>query len=504
MIYIHFSMPQIPTKCLEEIFKYLEKDKNSLFSCLLVERSWSHIVIPILWRKLWEETNEEGVDLPDTPEPLFNYPRYLKNLDLGLLEDLVYGWLTVDGPLEPEDLNQVTSVMLIICKLIIDNTDGLYNLEIGDWKENYNIPDIALLKGIRNTLVDLREFHIHGTCYMASAEALDNISNILTIMTHFSNNIQLINIDCCHRDFRLGKRLCALIESQSHLQHLLIEDSSWNSTLTQSLNSAFSCQFDHLKTVTISGLPLDNFFLTNLANCTKLESLNIFHCRNLKSIDSMLHEVKQSCQLPLSKLASLHNSIDSLFIFEIFEMSKSNLSKLILDNIDSNMIQHVSNYCKNVEYLAININSEIIKTIHLLSNLNIKHFIFYSRSTSTITTPTDILKLFGLSLPPSLDSLDLDFNITPDGLNQILNFTQARIKSLGLKLPRPFDNIGINDEFLNVILKHAIFNGGNLKELRIDRGREFLVNKHFSEDVLANAKGVLKIIPEFDIPWNTF
>ncbi|CAG8542453.1 20613_t:CDS:2 [Gigaspora rosea] len=433
-------MPQIPTECLEEIFKYLEKDKNSLFSCLLVERSWSHIVIPILWRKLWEGTNvklietyisclnesdrdillDEGVDLPDTPEPLFNYPRYLKNFDLGLLEDLVYGWLTVDGPLDPEDLNQVTSVMSIICKLIIDNTDGLYNLEIGDWKENYNIPDIALLKGIRNALVDLREFQIHGTCYMASAEALDNISNILTIMSHFSNNIQLINIDCCHRDFRLGKRLSALIESQSHLQHLLIEDSSWNSTLTQSLNSAFSSQFNHLKTVTISGLPLDNFFLSNLANCTKLESLNIFHCRNLKSIDSMSHEVKQSCQLPLSKLASLHNSIDSLFIFEIFEMSKSNLSKLILDNVDSNMIQH------------------------------------------------------------------------------------ARIKSLGLKLPRPFDNIGINDEFLNVILKHTMLNGGILKELRIDRGREFLVHKHFSEEMLANAKGILKIIPEFDIPWNTF
>ncbi|CAG8795243.1 23534_t:CDS:1, partial [Dentiscutata erythropus] len=369
---------------------------------------------------------------------------------------------------------------------------------------NYTIPDIAIMKGIRNALVDLREFQIHGTCYMASAEALDNISNILTIMSHFSSNIHSMNIDCCHRDFRLGKRLCSLIESQSHLQNLLIEDSSWNSTLTQSLNSVFSCQFCHLKNVTISGLPLDNSFLTNLTNCTKLESLNIYHCRNLKSIDSLSHEVKQSCNLPLSKLACLHNSIDSLFIFEIFEMSKSNLSRLILDNVDSNMIQYVSNYCKNIEYLAININSEIIKTICLLTNLNIKHFVFYSRPTSTITPSTDLLKFFGLSLPPSLDSLDLDFNITTDGLNEILNFTQARIKSLGLKLPRPFDNVGINDEFLNIILKHSMSNGGILKELRIDRGREFLVNKHFSKEMLAKAKGILKIIPEFDIPWNTF
>ncbi|CAG8795222.1 22255_t:CDS:1, partial [Dentiscutata erythropus] len=89
---------------------------------------------------------DDGVDLPDAPEPLFNYPRYLKNLDLGLLEDLIFSWLTADGPLEPEELNQVASVMSLICKLIINNSDGLYSLEIGDWKENYTIPDIAIMK----------------------------------------------------------------------------------------------------------------------------------------------------------------------------------------------------------------------------------------------------------------------------------------------------------------------------------------------------------------------
>ncbi|CAG8508684.1 3502_t:CDS:1 [Scutellospora calospora] len=524
-------MPQISTECLEEIFKYLENDHNSLFSCLLVEHSWSRIVIPILWSEHWEKANgklietyiacldesdrdillEEGVDLPDNPAPLYNYPRYLKKLDLGLLEDIIYGWLTEDGPLEPDELNQVTSVMYIICKLIIDNCDGLYNLEIGDWKENYNIPDIAPLKGARSAFVNLRNFQIHGTCNMASAEVLDNISNLLTVMTHFSNNIQSMKIDCCHCDFRLGKRLCALIESQSNLQHLLIEDSSGDSTLTPSLNSAFSSQFSYLKNVTISGLPLDNTFLINLANCKKLELLNIFHCRNVKSFDSILHQIEQPYQLPLSKFACLHNSINTVFILDIFEMSKNNLSKLILDNVESNMIEFVGNHCKNLEYLAININPEIIKSIHLLTNLNIKYFNFYSPSTSTVTTlSTDLLKLLGLSLPLNLDSLDLDFSITPDGLYEILNFTRARIKFLILKLPLPFDNIvgnyniGVNDEFLNIVLKQTIFKGGILKELRIDRGGEFLLNMHFSKEMLAKAKGIIKISPELDIPWSTF
>src|ERR1044071_10476406 len=48
------EMPrQLPADCLNEIFEYLENDKATLFSCLLVNRLWCEISVRILWRIVW-------------------------------------------------------------------------------------------------------------------------------------------------------------------------------------------------------------------------------------------------------------------------------------------------------------------------------------------------------------------------------------------------------------------------------------------------------------------
>src|SRR5687768_13534530 len=44
---------QLPTDCLNEIFEYLEEDRISLHSCLLVSRLWCEVAVKILWGNLW-------------------------------------------------------------------------------------------------------------------------------------------------------------------------------------------------------------------------------------------------------------------------------------------------------------------------------------------------------------------------------------------------------------------------------------------------------------------
>ena len=46
-------MSQLPADCLNEIFKYLEEDKNSIHSCLLVNRLWCGVSVRILWTSVW-------------------------------------------------------------------------------------------------------------------------------------------------------------------------------------------------------------------------------------------------------------------------------------------------------------------------------------------------------------------------------------------------------------------------------------------------------------------
>ncbi|KAF0559582.1 f-box domain-containing protein [Gigaspora margarita] len=48
----------LPNECLYDIFNKLRTDRKSLFSCLLVNRLWCRIIIPILW-------SEPGVHFKD-------------------------------------------------------------------------------------------------------------------------------------------------------------------------------------------------------------------------------------------------------------------------------------------------------------------------------------------------------------------------------------------------------------------------------------------------------
>src|SRR5436190_18829274 len=48
--------PPLPTDCLNGIFKCLLDDAYSLHSCLLVNRLWCKIAIPLLWNNPWQGT----------------------------------------------------------------------------------------------------------------------------------------------------------------------------------------------------------------------------------------------------------------------------------------------------------------------------------------------------------------------------------------------------------------------------------------------------------------
>jgi len=65
-------MSQLTTDCLEEIFEYLEDDKITLHSCLLVNRLWCKISVRILWRII-RNYNTLIACLPDeSKEILYN------------------------------------------------------------------------------------------------------------------------------------------------------------------------------------------------------------------------------------------------------------------------------------------------------------------------------------------------------------------------------------------------------------------------------------------------
>src|SRR3954468_3140865 len=90
------KMSHLPADCLNEIFEYLEEDKFTLRSCLLVNRLWCEVSVRILWRRirnyntliacLPNESKEilsiNGIitSTSDSKPPMFNYASFCKIL----------------------------------------------------------------------------------------------------------------------------------------------------------------------------------------------------------------------------------------------------------------------------------------------------------------------------------------------------------------------------------------------------------------------------------------
>src|ERR1043166_8902085 len=91
-------MSQLSADCLYGIFEYLEKDKVTLRSCLLVNRLWCEVSVRILWRNI-RNYNTLIACLPDESKeilskngivsstlaskpPMFNYSSFCKVLSV--------------------------------------------------------------------------------------------------------------------------------------------------------------------------------------------------------------------------------------------------------------------------------------------------------------------------------------------------------------------------------------------------------------------------------------
>src|SRR5438046_4988486 len=89
-------MSQLFADCLIDIFEYLEENKVTLHSCLLVNRLWCEISVRIFWKKirnfntliacLPNESKEilynNGISISNSKPPMFNYASFCKVLSV--------------------------------------------------------------------------------------------------------------------------------------------------------------------------------------------------------------------------------------------------------------------------------------------------------------------------------------------------------------------------------------------------------------------------------------
>ncbi|RHZ88235.1 hypothetical protein Glove_25g6 [Diversispora epigaea] len=301
--------------CLDMIFKNLETDRNSLYSSILVNKSWCQSAIQILWNdpfQLVKYNNDNIVTLSYSNKYLirtllfcidvnsisqedyqlinlssnlsnlsysclFNYPSFLRYLNANNLTSAIWNFT--------ETFDTHVKLRMNIERLIyglIARTNGLKLLCISS-PEQYKIfmeYSNNNINNHNNALIGLRELRCRG--YTFNLEFI----NFLTSSNISLNNLQCIEIrDYERRDRELREELidglCKLIKFQKCLKIFRIEECKFG--LDKIINTLEGYQFRNLINVTFTLCHFDNCnSLKGLSECEVLNNIHFENCGGLR------------------------------------------------------------------------------------------------------------------------------------------------------------------------------------------------------------------------------
>src|SRR5581483_445633 len=148
--YLQKKMSNLNKDVLYSIFEELQYDRKSLYSCLLVNKTWCVSVAPTLWKNPWKDLNKirmksllnviishlpnetienlksQGIDLLEYQKPLFDYIRFCRHLNLFNLEKVVFTLKKT----EKVEKSKILIVRNVILNLLINENARFTHLYI--------------------------------------------------------------------------------------------------------------------------------------------------------------------------------------------------------------------------------------------------------------------------------------------------------------------------------------------------------------------------------------
>ncbi|EXX78352.1 uncharacterized protein OCT59_019073 [Rhizophagus irregularis] len=413
-----------------EVIKYFKTDFSTLHSCILVNRLWCRLTIPLLWEdpfsnpagnynfieiylhnlsgdsktKLSEYKINDNVSPSNT---LFNYFKFIKNLNTLEFISSVEKWTA-------ENLKFGNRYSNFICislfKIFIENEIELDNLDIEI--SNSNLDDILEL-------------------------ILQNIN--------FIQNIKILNFYICNysKNMVTKDRVTQIVNLQRNLKEILLDDN--NFPLYQSLLLSDNSNCSN----TLKMIIFYNVDFRNISNLDKifeqlngLESINIADCSSLNTsfIPQIINLTK-----PFKKLKSLFlkwRSQNDETLEILLQKSGDNLEGFggsCQDFLFKRHLLDIMKYCKNIKFLDLHEidNQTIYPVLNIIENIkqNLNYLsigiVDYSYSNTYIECSSTILLNLGQILPSKLEYLNLCIFIKANDFEVFLkNIQDTFIKKL--------------------------------------------------------------------------
>jgi hypothetical protein len=369
---------QLNYDCLNKVFEYLEEDKFTLHSCLLVNRLWREASVGILWRDIWSFKYSNRVDVisqilstliaclpngskdllskngifiatPTCKPPLFNYASYCKVLSIRKIYQMI------EYVLENRQIANSNNYLLLqeILKMFMMN-------QIISLKSLYYYSGGYLI----------RDHYIHFTDYPGAKEYLRNLTELYCSsdinpkffyeISQICHKIQTITIK--FKDV-ISNGLEILISSQKKLKRLkLIQDpdgKSWTeiiSSLTKhpiELTKLYLCSY------------LANVPLSFISKFKTLQELVL----SFKSEEAFLNNFDQLQYVTFPRLKVL-KFLDECprieMLIKFLEINGKNLEKFYVANNDNSLNLAIAKFCLNLKSLYTIFKDDEVETLKLI------------------------------------------------------------------------------------------------------------------------------------------
>ncbi|PKC60455.1 hypothetical protein RhiirA1_539835 [Rhizophagus irregularis] len=361
---------QLPYDCLNDILEYLNDDKNTLYSCLLVNQLFCEIAVRILWRDFWKFCKfyfyDKSCDisasmittliscLPKESKkllikngvnttimfrkpPLFNYASFCKVISICKINKMIQ-YLFV---------NQQSTVLEILSQEILKMfMNQITSLKVLDLKHSNSV-DIKFIY--------LPEAKIH----LESLTELKCGSNIcfelFYQMTQLCHNMQSLTIVF---KSQISNWLTDLISSQNNLKIVILKHyNNYDDKITTSL-------IKHSLTLTKLALYKCNITLSFIAMFKNLQELHIDLYFDYSAFIQLQYVYFSQLKiLRINYIFSTGTGIDMLVhsVCKFLEINGKNLTELYILDIyyySSLMNLTLAKHCPNLRILYSNIKEE--------------------------------------------------------------------------------------------------------------------------------------------------
>ncbi|CAB4440143.1 unnamed protein product [Rhizophagus irregularis] len=401
-----------------EVIKYFKNDFSTLHSCILVNKLWCRLAIPLLWENPFS-----------IPTKNYNFIGiYLHNLN-GDLKAQLYEY-KIDGNLFPSNTlfnYPIFLKYLYTWKIISSIEEWSKDVELENSSsilEFMRLIHMSLFKVFIENKVNIHTFDIQIIHHNWYDSYIDDMLELMLQYPDFFYNIRKLKLRFFKASPSYTKNLILqMINSYQNLKQISLNSSSL--PIYQSLLSSKDYNHSSNTLNTIILYCLDFKVITNLDKLFKqlnvLESVHIIYCNlgtdfiqqiinltkplKLKSLlfhDNKEKQIVESLQLLLQKYG------DYLENFRFKVGSRSFISE------EQQLLELIIKYCKTIKFLDLTVynDTQIIYSLlnlteNVKQNLNHLSITVYNNRLSTIDLSKIILQNLGQLLPLKLEYLSL-------------------------------------------------------------------------------------------------